>query len=640
MLSTFLAFARSTPLTTLDWTTMRIESFSIRNYKGIALASMSGLSNAPSVFLSGRNGTGKTLVLEALASLWSGRTLVADRVGPWGDEAAIDFDISLTDEEFEIVAEWHLREYSYPPTPQPSFSFGVVINRLSDSVREVSNDNVIRILRNVQFQRLNPFATIDFLAAQRQFNSGASQVVDLGMFDRKRLAEERNQMFDQQIEHKNGMWLPDVGSYLVTLDYQRYLAERQGLEISDDFSLVADAFYAATGKRILQPRYDVEKGGSSIEIELPSGPTHGLTALSSGEREMLALMYFVRRLSAAGGILFLDEPEKHLHPSLQAALFDSTRGLADRAQIFVVTHSPNLIATARPDNLLEVLPPVDSETNQIELVSRDADRLELMRSLGIEISDLVQNDLLIVVEGDDDAHALTALFPIEMGRSHIMIAGGSSQVVAACATLEKAPEHIPWIAIRDRDFMTKEAVQDMEEAHPSLFVWGLRELENVLLDSELVMATVQNVKTVTEEEIAQSIGTSILPLIEDVVEALALEDVRGQHPPAKMQGKPGKSNRARQALSFEAESLTKQAASYDEAAERFRNELRAQWSERWPELVDGKVALRAIHASLEVYRNADEFKSALLAKARESTEVRPKEIERLRVRIVDALSRS
>jgi AAA15 family ATPase/GTPase len=57
---------------------MRIKGISIRNYKGIAHAYLDDLDKEPviTVSVSGRNGTGKSLLLEAVVGVWTvpGRT--------------------------------------------------------------------------------------------------------------------------------------------------------------------------------------------------------------------------------------------------------------------------------------------------------------------------------------------------------------------------------------------------------------------------------------------------------------------------------------------------------------------------------------------------------------------------------------
>src|SRR5690348_15796777 len=85
---------------------MRVSGFELVNYKGVALAKIENVHGEPVVLISGRNGTGKSLVLEALVSIWTGRYSLEERVGPWGDTAHFELSITLTDNEFAAVQEW------------------------------------------------------------------------------------------------------------------------------------------------------------------------------------------------------------------------------------------------------------------------------------------------------------------------------------------------------------------------------------------------------------------------------------------------------------------------------------------------------------------------------------------------------
>lgn len=144
------------------------------------------------------------------------------------------------------------------------------------------------------------------------------------MIGADRVEQERIQVLNQVLNAGGAASLPSVANYLITLYYQQFLADRQGLDLPDEYEMLSIPFASATGKQLLKPEYHA-RAGSSVEVELPSGHRHGLSDLSSGEQAMLALMFFVRRLSASGGTLCLDEPEQHLHPSLQAAVFELMR---------------------------------------------------------------------------------------------------------------------------------------------------------------------------------------------------------------------------------------------------------------------------------------------------------------------------
>jgi PAS domain-containing protein len=97
-----------------------------------------------------------------------------------------------------------------------------------------------------------------------------------------------------------------------------------------------------------------------------SGPTFGdaipLTAWADGYRltftwltDLYAWASKARCITRDGhihGILLIDEPEQHLHPSLQAAILPRLKEALPHMQLFVTTHSPLVALAAEPGELV------------------------------------------------------------------------------------------------------------------------------------------------------------------------------------------------------------------------------------------------------------------------------------------------
>lgn len=613
---------------------MRIAKFEIVNYKGIARAAIGELENLPVVLISGRNGTGKTLLVEAILALWNGRVNLPDMVGPWGDQLSIAIEIVLDPEEVAIVDDWHFRERGFHPPLASAHRYAVAASRLSNSARIVEHDSVIETLRNRNFRIVNPFASIEYVAAGRQFSTGAGSVVDLGLLSRDRRIVDVEQMQDQALLYRTGMQMPDVGSYLLSLDYQRFLAQRQQVQAPEDFQVISDAFEAATGKRILQPQYDASTQTSAIRIELTSGPSHGLDDLSQGEKEMLALMYFVRRINSSGGILALDEPERHLHPALQVALFGVMRELADRSQVLVVTHSASLIAAASTDSLVTMEAPRRAGDEQLCTVSSRFDRGRLLEQLGVTPGLLSQTDALVVVEGERDASWLRSLFPIELGRALVRVAGSGNQVIAAHEALEAIDPGIPWLCIRDRDLLSDAQVAALSARHSNLYVWPFREFENGLLDQQLLTATVSAVREV-DPDFEEEVIRATAGLKHEVVDGLVLARLKELHPMLATSAIRGDAPLRRQS-----EVLANRANAYDRVRDIVDAEVSSRWARDWRILVDGKLALKTIFAVAGAYRSASEFIEALLRRARDQPEIMPVAFSEFHRALIELLAAS
>jgi len=72
--------------------------------------------------------------------------------------------------------------------------------------------------------------------------------------------------------------------------------------------------------------------------------SHPLDELSAGERQVLIQIYLISRWLQPGGVVLLDEPDLHLHPSLIQMLLGRIEAIvADRkGQLFLTSHLPEV----------------------------------------------------------------------------------------------------------------------------------------------------------------------------------------------------------------------------------------------------------------------------------------------------------
>lgn len=367
---------------------MRISSVLLRNYKGLRHVELSDLASEPIIAVSGRNGTGKSLVLEALAAAWNERLFdPAQLVGPWGDEAQIRIEMQLSPDESKALAEFEKREHDEGKVLVvcTDRTFTIRGDQRADDSLEMST------LRNAVFRQAHPYAVLDFLPASRHVPARQAATIDPELFGERRTQEERMNNLDNFLQSRAVTEFPGVKSFLATLHYLDMLNNNQGVD-SDGFHSVVKVFEGATGKRIEEPVVDVETG-AAIRVTTRSGIQHDLDGLSSGEKEALALLYFLRRVNSRGGVLLVDEPEQHLHPALQASFFTTALGLTERAQLLIVTHSPKLLALAPSSALLRIQDAADCEANQAGRASDWPAKESLFADIGLTAIDLVHTTL-------------------------------------------------------------------------------------------------------------------------------------------------------------------------------------------------------------------------------------------------------
>ncbi|MCH5308934.1 MAG: AAA family ATPase [Prevotella sp.] len=112
------------------------------------------------------------------------------------------------------------------------------------------------------------------------------------------------------------------------------------------FQDIIDELFAETGKKIVRTENEIRF--SQI------GETLVPYQLSSGEKQMLAILLTVLVEDDLPHVLFMDEPEVSLHIEWQKRLIDLCVELNPNVQIILTTHSPAVIMNGWTDAVTEV----------------------------------------------------------------------------------------------------------------------------------------------------------------------------------------------------------------------------------------------------------------------------------------------
>ncbi len=102
------------------------------------------------------------------------------------------------------------------------------------------------------------------------------------------------------------------------------------------------------GKKIAR----VEKG--RIVVETSDGQTHGLSELSSGEKQICLLLIEITRRIVPDSVILIDEPEISLHPAWQRGLVVALDKIIKQydAQVIMATHSAEIASMVLPHEVL------------------------------------------------------------------------------------------------------------------------------------------------------------------------------------------------------------------------------------------------------------------------------------------------
>ncbi|MBP5339417.1 MAG: ATP-binding protein [Prevotella sp.] len=112
------------------------------------------------------------------------------------------------------------------------------------------------------------------------------------------------------------------------------------------FQDMVDELFAETGKRIVRTENEI-RFTQIGEVLLPY-------QLSSGEKQMLAILLTVLVEDDQPYVLFMDEPEVSLHIEWQKRLIDLIVELNPHVQIILTTHSPAVVMNGWLDRVTEV----------------------------------------------------------------------------------------------------------------------------------------------------------------------------------------------------------------------------------------------------------------------------------------------
>ena len=155
---------------------------------------------------------------------------------------------------------------------------------------------------------------------------------------------------DFQIYHLQRKYLDyqvNIGNRIIAELQQGNMDAAQHLSMQKKrFQDIVDDLFSETGKKIVRTENEIRF--SQI------GETLVPYQLSSGEKQMLAILLTVLVEDNQPYVLFMDEPEVSLHIEWQKRLIDLCVALNPNVQIILTTHSPAVIMNGWIDAVTEV----------------------------------------------------------------------------------------------------------------------------------------------------------------------------------------------------------------------------------------------------------------------------------------------
>ncbi|MFB7949107.1 AAA family ATPase [Kitasatospora phosalacinea] len=236
----------------------------------------------------------------------------------------------------------------------------------------------------------------------------------------------------------------------------------------------------------------VPVNGSACEVAFLSDDWNprrlrNLKELGTGVEQLLMLL--VVGLTGTARTIVLEDPEIGLHPSAQRALLGLLQEWSRDRLILAATHSAAMLDWSSPSTTVLNVRRQDG-VSTVSTVTND--RIQVLRDLGIRLSDVLAADRLLVLEGPTDKAVLDVWFAEQLRHPRVAVLAGGGGADARQADLLAR-----WLAdadrleerrvlfVRDRDELPEGEVARLEK-QGNVFVLPVREVENLLLDAQAV----------------------------------------------------------------------------------------------------------------------------------------------------------
>lgn len=267
------------------------------------------------------------------------------------------------------------------------------------------------------------------------------------------------------------------------------------------------------------PHRELIIGGGKVETSIKgdSSKKYNASEMSDGER---VIFYLIGQCLSApkDGIIIIDEPELHLHKSVQISLWDKIEQERPDCLFVYLTHDVEFAASKEIAKRIW-LKSFDGTAWDWE----EMDRVEgLPEELIIEI--LGSRKPVIFIEGENGS------FDVSLYRSLfkeflIIPVGSCSQVIQSVKVLKESGQfhHLSTHGIVDRDRRNEREIASLNKA--GVFVLSVAEVENLFCTPEILKLVAKKLALDEEEKLNESIAFSFDKLNDEIDNQISLKTI-------------------------------------------------------------------------------------------------------------------
>jgi len=267
-------------------------------------------------------------------------------------------------------------------------------------------------------------------------------------------------------------------------------------------------------------RHPTEIQGDKRARKASTAKKYDIISGGSGFQQTLILLAFFYGFHP--DVILMDEPDAHLHVSLQREVLDYFQKVAKerRVQFIVATHSRDFINQVAPHQILSLC---EDGPARLSLNYEVHDALEQLGALdNTQLGVLSAYRRLLLVENESDWKLLSIFLDTALG---IEVSGQVKRRLAVCynhgsvwkADIEKLRnqlhkmlklqgETLKVFAISDRDYHPEreDAIQTKSKGHVTFVMWERAEIENYLLVPDATVRLLGSEKLALQEPALRS----------------------------------------------------------------------------------------------------------------------------------------
>lgn len=441
---------------------MRIKSFQVKGVGPIALVKVDDLADV--VVFAGPNGVGKTSLAAALLNLARNPNVSPDT---WmvveATTASESNQWKKSSLDTRIQADAHMLNQALRRSRRRNQFHGGFLN--------FDSDRAVRNVQPYQFQWDVGNPLTEEMGWDFGFNTLFNRYNDVRHSLFRMVESQKREIADTAINLKG------AGQNAMALDFP------------DVMKPFKDAFW-----QLLAPKKMLEVNTRDQAIYYEAGGTRlNFESLSSGEKEVVNIVFDFLLRGPADCVVVFDEPELHLHPELSYKLLQTLSGIGNRNQFLFATHSPEIISASLENTVVFVTPPRGTD-NQAIIVHRDDQTHNALQTLGQSIGVISLGKRIILIEGEEaslDKQTYGAILRNRFPEFVLVPAGGKDAIRSFADVRDNILNRTIWgvgfYLLCDRDAANVLGAKSVSNAQSDRIKLLPRyHLENYFLDHEIL----------------------------------------------------------------------------------------------------------------------------------------------------------